>query len=110
MSLVFYSDHGLPGIVDSDCLPSIDGNRCAARLIEIASALEREGVEGIHVQCVTVEGGRLVHALNLLAGSFGERVIEFFADHARKHKKIFSVEAALQIARAIQVHEARHAN
>jgi len=106
MSLILFSANGMPGLINSDDLPSIDDNRCAARLIEIASALEREGVEGIHVQCIPVEGGRFVHALNLLAGSFGERIIEFFADHARKHKRIFSVNAALQIARAAQESEA----
>lgn len=108
MSLILYSENGMPGLVDSDDLPSSDGNPCAERLIEIAAAFEREGIEGVLVQCIPVEDGRFVHALNFLSGSLGERLVEFFFHHARKHKKIFSVGVALQIAKRIQEVEARN--
>ena len=98
MSLILYSENGMPGLINSDDLPSTDGNPGAERFIEIAAALEREGIEGVCVQCIPVDGGRFVITLNLLHGSLGEYVMESFAVHARKHKKIFSVDAALVIA------------
>lgn len=108
MSLVFYSDHGMPGIVDSNDLHSVDGNRCAERLLEIASALEREGFEGVRVQCVPVEKGRFVHAVNTLDGSIGARLLKFIVDLMLTRKKLYSVDAALQIAKRIQEVEAKN--
>ena len=89
---------GLPCLLDADDLPSSDGNPCYKRLIEIAVALERAGYEGVCVQCTPITGGRSVITTNLLRGSLGEYVMAFFADYACKHKKIFSVDAALVIA------------
>lgn len=109
MSLILYSENGMPGLVDSDCLPCIDGNKCAERLIEIAAALEREDIEGVRVQCVPVDGGRFVITLNTLKHSLGADLLEFFANYAREHKKIFSVEIALQIAKQVQENEAKNA-
>lgn len=97
-------------MIDSDALPSSDGNPCAERLMEIAATLDRVGIEGVRVRCAPVDGDRFVITLDLLNGSLGERLIAFFAEYARKHKTIFSVKAALKIASAIRAHEARHDN
>lgn len=105
MSLIFFSDHGFPGLVDSDCLPCIDGNPCAERLVEIAAALEREGFAGVRVQYAQIGDGRFILTLNLLQNSLGEYVMEFFSDFALKQKKIFSVEAALVIAKEFRKQE-----
>lgn len=110
MSLIFFSDHGFPSLVNSDCLPCIDGNPCAERLVEIAAALERDGFAGVRVQCTQIGDGRFILALNLLQNSLGEYVMEFFADFARKHKKIFSVEAALVIAKEFRKQESGERN
>ena len=102
MSLLMINQHGLPHLVDSDDLLSIDDHRAVKRILEIAAALEREGYEGIRVQCIPIENGRYVYSLNVFHGSIGERLIEFFADYARDKKIIFSVEVALHIAKLIQ--------
>ena len=98
MSILMCSDNGLPYQVDTNVLPSTDGNPCAERLIEIAAALEREGVEGVRVQSTPIGGELSVITTSLLHGSLGEYVMGFFADYALTHKKIFSVDAALVIA------------
>ena len=108
MTLIMFSENGLPGIVDSDDLPSSDGNPCYERLIEIAAAFQREGIEGVRVQCVPVDGGRFVITLNTLKHSLGADLLEFFANYAREHKKIFSVDLALVIAKQIQEKEAHN--
>ena len=107
-TLLFSAADGMPELINSDKLPRIDDDGCAARILEIAAAFERAGIEGVRVQCVPVADGRFVILLNLLQDSFGKRLVEFFAEYARKHKKIFSVEIALQIAAAIQKREANH--
>lgn len=108
MSLLFFTKDDLPFLVDSDELPKFEDNKCAQRIFEIAVALEQKGFEGIRVQCIPIEGGRFLYSLNLLQGSWGEYILECFADYARKYKKIFSVEVALQIAKEIQEAEVRN--
>jgi hypothetical protein len=98
MSILMCVKDDLPCLIDTADLPSSDGNPCFERLIEIAATLEQKGYEGIHVQCAPVDGGRFVISLNLLQGSLGEYVMQFFADYALTQKKIFSVDAALVIA------------
>lgn len=89
-------------------LLSIDGNPCAERLIVIAKAFERAGVEGVRVQCSPIVDGRFVITLSTLKHSLGADLLEFFADYAREHKKIFSVEIALQIAKQVRENEAKN--
>lgn len=108
MSLILCSENGMPGFVDSDDLPCTDGNPCYERLIEIAVALERAGFEGVRVRCTPIGSEHSVITTSLLQNSFGARLMEFFADYARKQKIIFSVDTALQIASAIQESEAQN--
>lgn len=105
MSLILYSENGMPGFVGSDDLPSSDGNPCYERLIEIAVALERAGFEGVRVRCTPIGSEHSVITTSLLQNSFGARLMEFFADYARKQKIIFSLDAALVIAEEFRKHE-----
>lgn len=100
--------NGLPFLISPDELLCIDGNRCAERIIEIAAALQQAGIDGIRLQCIKVDEDLSVISLNLLQNSMGGRLVALFADYARKHKKIFSVEVALDIARRIQNGDARN--
>lgn len=108
MTLIMYSENGIPSFVDSDDLPSSDGNPCFERLIEIAAAFQREGIEGVRVQCTPVDGGRFVITTSFLHGSLGADLLEFFANYARENKKIFSVDAALVIAKQVQENEVKN--
>lgn len=110
MTLIMYSENGMPGLINSDDLPCTDGNPCAERLIEIAAALERAGFEGVRVRYAPVGNEHSVITTSLLQNSFGARLMGFFADYARKQKIIFSVDVALQIASAIQESEVQNDN
>lgn len=105
MTLIMYSENGMPGLINSDDLPCTDGNPCAERLIEIATALERAGFEGVRVRCTPIGNEHSVITTSLLQNSFGARLMEFFADYARKQKIIFSLDAALVIAEEFRKHE-----
>jgi len=109
MSLLMIQNNGMPYLIDSDDLPSSDGNQCCERLIEIAVALEQAGYEGVRVQCTPVDGGRFVISTSCLQSSLGEYVMEFFADYALTHKKLFSVDAALVIAAEFRKQESKGA-
>lgn len=97
--------NGLPFFINPDDLLRIDGNRSAERIIEIAVALQKAGINGICVQCVQYSDDRFVVSLDLLQGSLGEYLMNFFADYAREQKKIFSVDAALVIAEEFKKQE-----
>lgn len=108
MSRIFCTKNGFPFMVEQGDLPRTDGNKSTMRIFEIAAAFEQLGIEGIHVQCIPVEGGRFIHALNLLAGSFGDRLLKFIIDLMITRKTLYSVGVALEIADAIQKREANH--
>lgn len=105
MRLLMTTQCGLPFIVDSDDLPKVENNKFLERITEIAIALECENLDGIHVQCIPVEGGRFVHTVYTLDGSFGERLLKFIAERMNAQKKLYSIDVALKIAKAIRESE-----
>ncbi|MGC2457662.1 MAG: hypothetical protein WA435_06680 [Gallionellaceae bacterium] len=109
MSLLICQENGFPYLIDSNDLPRTEDSKLLERITEIAVAFERAGIDdGIHVQCIQVEYGRFVHAVNTFDGSFGAILLMHLVDRMIAQNKLYSVKAALHFAKATQEYEARH--
>jgi len=92
----------LPIVIDSEEFPKLEENKAGDHMLKIAIALEKGGIEGVHVEALPGENDQVVYLLHTRHGSFGEIILDHLAVRFLETGLILPVDKVLVLAKKLQ--------